>query len=235
MAEGSVLPTWRDALNLAWRTVDAGRRNFDEAAASGAQRALAKRWDLSAIAVSDLQAYALQSFMAKSDLLDGTWKILAKRIGWLQPMDGDAAQASIAKDTQGSPVLSSVVPIVIGVLGVVAGAALAIWIVSRASLLIDHELARFAQERELLRLHAEAQAVIEAHNARELQEGRSIPYSPDETAILDRLARAQEAISQGLAIPEETGIGAGGGVGIGFGLGVLVAVGLLFVLATKGK
>lgn len=211
--------------------------DFEVDAATGRARAQARAWSpdagnetrgfvallLDSVLVS--RQSADDGAVIPAELLDRTWAILAKRSGYEPKKPAPAA----ANPTQANAL--AVIAIVVGALafyGVVA------YLIYRASLVVTTELALRASSSELLRAHADAMNMLDAHRSREAIAGGPLPYDLAEVAIMQRLQAAQDAASQVQGAAIASAAAAPVGVGSGVLIGVLIAGGL-WVYFVGGK
>ena len=147
-------------------------------------------------------------------LLDRTWTILAKNDGYDPKKPSPASSAN--------PTQANALAIVAIVVGAVAYTAIVVYLIYRASQILVSWLAISASSREMVRAHADAMTMIEAHRKREALAGAPLPFDVAELAILQRLQDAQDAAAktQGAAIDAASASPVEAG-----GIGVLVALG----------
>jgi hypothetical protein len=208
-------------LHKVWQLVDPLSRSFDAALVSARQRAAGKAWSLPEssrpIAYADMRALAVATAITIRELtpekrpddlysdrwgtaLGRTWSILAKDGGYKNQTISDLKSAA-SKDKAALPIIE-IVAIVIGVLAVAAVIAFVIWQVGD---IVDRALARRPANEELVRLHSEAQKIVEDHLEAERKAGHPIPWSQAELDALDRLERQQAAIIHGMTpTPKES-------------------------------
>jgi hypothetical protein len=101
----------------------------------------------------------------------------------------------------GFPALAVAGMLAVGVVVSVAQTAALAYVVTRGLELVHQELARRADLKQLVQLHATALAVVREHTAREDQLGRQIPLDPSEKAVLDGLNQAQRELARKQAQP----------------------------------
>lgn len=124
-----------------------------------------------------------------------TWEALARAQGWT---DASAAQlsASTGRLDPNKQVQSDVVVIVAVVVGIAALAALLAFVVWNVNTIIDRELARRDQARELMRAHADCQLMLQKHADAEKAAGHAIPFTVPELQVMVRLAKLQDEAMQ---------------------------------------
>jgi hypothetical protein len=207
--------------------------DFDIAAPTARARAKAELWGPDAGHESrDFVALVLDTVLVGKDaaeqgqkpasaLLDRTLEILARKSGY------DSRRPT---PPPANPTETNALAIVAIVVGAATTAAVVAYLIYRASQVVTAELAIHAASRELMRAHADALNVLEAHRKREAIAGTAIPFDVGELAILQRLQDAQDtaarveggAISAAAAPPV--------GISEGLVLGLAVAGGLVYFL-----
>lgn len=210
------------ALSKAWSVVDSRGRNLSQAIADALARAAAKAWTEaqskaaglpSALSdgEADLRALFASTVITRTLLLDAsrkpssddqmisdvmtyTWVVLAKSTGYKgETKDDIKKQAPVA-----TAELIEVVAVIVGALIV---AAIGAFVIYKASELIQVALADKVENDEMVRLHAEAQTILDNHFAMEKAAGHPLPYTADEMKILNDLHVAQQTVAKLVAPP----------------------------------
>lgn len=170
-----------------------GGADFEVAAATARERATTRTWTGDGEhPTRDFIALMLDSELISKEveddnpsaakILDRTWVTLAKKDGYdpsKPPAKGSASQANAV----------AIVAIVVGAVAVVGVLA---YLIYRASQVVTAEIAIHASSQEMLRAHADAMTVIEAHHAAEQKAGHVIAYDAGELAVLAGLQKAQD-------------------------------------------
>ncbi len=232
------------AFDLAWRAWDG--RSFDEAVAQARTRAIAKAWtsetyqgsegsrahDLLALYLADgkdlpAAAASAQTYDTAAramherwlTALQSTWVRLQNDSGFTQS-DIDAADA----DARAKKGTGAELPIIIIIVAILAVAALGAFLFYRGTDFVMATLAKYEQDREIVRLHEEAKAIYLEHAAREQAAGKSLPWNEYEMSILKQLEAGTKEVIRG----GNLGVGgeqAGSGTAaVGGGLLVLLAI-----------
>ena len=210
-------------LSKAWSLVDPRGRNLSAAIADGLARAAAKAWsqassksaglpsnlsdgeaDLRALFLSTVitRAYLLDALRKPSsqdqtvaDIITNTWVVLAKDAGY----KGESKDQIKAQAPKATAELIEVVAVIVGALII---AAIGAFVIYKASELIQIALADKVENDEMMRLHAEAQTILDNHFALEKAAGHPLPYTADEMKLLEQLHIAQEHIATIVAPPK---------------------------------
>lgn len=136
----------------------------------------------------------------------------------------DATQGKTkATTTQGiSFADAGAVPVVVLVVAIVAMAALGAFLFYRGTDFVLQTVAKYAADRELVRLHEEAKSIYIEHAAREQAAGHALPWNEYEMSILRQLETGSKTqIESGRG---SSGEGAGTGTAAAFGLGAIIAL-----------
>lgn len=166
-----------------------------------------------------------------------SWEALGRAEGW-----NDSSAAQLSANTgraPGSNVQSNAVAIVAIVVGIIALAGLIAFVVYNVNTMIDRQLTRRSQAQEMMRAHAECQAMLEAHAAAERKAGHALPFTTVELQIMARLARAQDQVMQSysgsLKASDPTNIQPPGPWDAAQTIGVLaVVLGFIYYLTKEG-
>jgi len=207
--------------------------DFAVAAATARARATSRDWHTDpGLVAGDFRALVLDSNLVASSaedagakapaaLLDRTWAVLAKKDGY--DPNAPAPKPSGAQANIGIEIAALIAVVV----GTVAGAAIAAYLIYRASQIATAWLAIDAASQEMVRCHADAMTMLEAHRKREALTGAPIPFDAGELAILQRLQDSQDAALsvQGATVRAAASppVGASEGLLIGLGLAAVAA------------
>jgi len=228
----SQIPLAFAALDKAWKLQDPSSRTFYHALSDARAMAASGKWEKTPIAYANVRALAASTSLSLRGLLPDarpddpqsdrwgaalhrSWKIIAERAGY----KGEDAQ-TVAKGAQ-STAAFPIIEVVAIVLGAIVVVTVLYFVISHSAEVVDNQLARGAEEEELVRLHSEADKVVSDHLAREKLAGKPIPWSQAELDVLDRLERLEAQIIHGLEPKPSTG-----GIGT-FGAGAFVGALLL--------
>jgi hypothetical protein len=159
-------------------------------------------------------------------LLDRTWEILAHKDGY-DPKKPVVAPAGLTANAAAG------VGLVVAVLAAtLLYAAVMVYLIYRVSQVVTAWLAVDASSREMVRCHADAMTMLEAHRKRESVAGHPIPFDVAEMAILQRLQDAQDAAlsvqGQTIAAASAPPVGVSEGLLLGIGVAAVAAYFLLF-------
>lgn len=173
-------------------------RSWDDAIASADARAHAGAWtsgDLAAkndfitlivsSAINAKQAYA-RGDTENGDALMRTWAIVARRAGVKQPTPAETQHMMTTAGIE----LGAVEALIIGLIVAAALAGILVALCYFASDVIDNVLSKIECDRELIRLQAELDKVIQRH-----QDGS--PLSDDEKALRDKVLAQQQFVAGG--------------------------------------
>jgi len=224
-----------------------GDGDFVVSAATGRERASAgvwvepgekpSPWFGGAPVPRDFVALMLDSSLVSKDaadagspvagaLLDRTWEILAHKDGY-DPKKPVVAPAGLTANAAAG------VGLVVAVLAAtLLYAAVMVYLIYRVSQVVTAWLAVDASSREMVRCHADAMTMLEAHRKRESVAGHPIPFDVAEMAILQRLQDAQDAAlsvqGQTIAAASASPVGVSEGLLLGIGVAAVAAYFLLF-------
>lgn len=125
-----------------------------------------------------------------------TWEVFARANGW---RDSSASQltATTGHSDPNQSVQSNVIAIVAIVVGIAALAGLIAFVIWNVNAIVDHQLARQKQAKELIRQHADVQEMLKRHAAAERAAGHAIPFNDEERAMLRQLTRMQNEAMHG--------------------------------------
>jgi hypothetical protein len=210
----SISQVARTFFQKGWQLIDPLSRSFDDALSSARKRAASRAWavpELSRpIAYADMRALSVATAITLSELtpdkrpsdlysdrwgsaLARTYDMLAKSAGYKNQTISDVKSAA-SKDKAAIPVIE-IVAIVIGALAVAAVIGFVIYEIAQV---VDRALARQPANEELVRLHSEAEKIVEDHLEAERKAGHPIPWSQAELDALERLERQQAIIIHGI-------------------------------------
>jgi len=216
--------------------------DFQVAAATGRARAKDGAWEPGPreTVPHDFVALMLDSSLVSKDaseqgaavaaaLLDRTWEVLAKKDGYDPKKPVVTPAGTTANAAAG-------IALVVAVLAAtLLYAAVMVYLIYRASQVVTAWLSVDASTREMMRCHADAMTMLEAHRKREAIAGVAIPYDVAELAILQRLEDSQDAALsvQGAAIKAAAPPPVGASEGLLLGLGLAAVAGWYFLLRKK--
>jgi hypothetical protein len=211
------------ALSKGWTVLDPKGRSLAQAIADAIARAAAKAWTQSSSiraglpsnlsdGEADLRALFLSTVIARTNLLDAarkpspddqvwadvltqSWVILAKDAGYKGESKDD-----IEKQTPKA--MAELIEVVAVIVGALLIAAIGAFVIYKASELIQIALADKVENDEMMRLHAEAQTILDNHFAMERAAGHPLPYTADEMKLLEQLHIAQQHIAEIVAPPK---------------------------------
>lgn len=245
------------ALSKAWTTIDTRKRTLSQAISDALARAAAKAWtqssskaaglpDALSDGVADIRALFVSTAITRTYLLDAarspspqdqtiadvmtyTWVLLAKRAGWKGESVDDVKKRN---PLAGELVLIEVIAVVIAAALV---AAVGAFVIYKAAEVIQTALADKVENDEMVRLHAEAQTILDNHFALEKAAGHPIPYTADEMKILADLHAAQEHIASLVAPPAPAPPLGSAGINVGIVVLALGAVGAGYLVLRPGR
>jgi len=187
-------------------------RSWDQAFASANARATAKKWiandnpskqDFITLMVSS----AINAKLANdknisaggsdnpTDTLARTLQIIAKRRGIKTPTPADATQ--MKNNSTGNIEVLIPVMIVAVIAQMLAVTAIAIALIYFASLVIDDILSKIECDRELIRLHADYNKIVDYHI-----QNPNAPWSKEDLKARDDLLEAQKFVAGGCTTPK---------------------------------
>lgn len=184
-------------------------RSWDQAMASAYARASSMNWiakdagskaDLIALLISSAinsKILADRGDLETANDLTRTWVVIARKMGVKAPTPAEIAGVK-SRATGNIEVL---IPVLIA--AVIAEALVAITIVIAlvwlASTVIDDVLSKIICDRELVRLHADYNKIIEHRNA---NPNPNLPKTSDEPAARDKLIEEQKFVAAGCVRPK---------------------------------
>lgn len=152
--------------------------------------------------------YANQDRLNAARALSNTWGLLAVSAAG-QPAPGSLLTnyktVDDSRPLQAStgilPVLVVAGVVVVAAIGIAAQTATIIYASQIAGEVIDRELARKEETRRMMAAHAEALKVLAEHSDREKAQGKTIPFSEGELAVLKTLGLVQVEIAKKIEKP----------------------------------
>jgi hypothetical protein len=204
------------ALDKVWPLVDPAKRSFRQASTDAGARAYSKAWTSDARGYADARAFAISTSLyasilkgrSQADPYSDRWasafartlRIIAERSGYK-----DESPETLQKNAKGTGSIEIIIAILIGLL-ILALAAVTIWWVTKAAEVVDRDLSRRSDSRDLVSTQEQAKQIVDAHFEREKQLGHEIPWSEGELKALEMLERVQKGILEEKKEREEKGI-----------------------------
>lgn len=124
-----------------------------------------------------------------------TWEKLSAD-GGITPSEIAAANAAAKADAKTIEASGPEIPLAVLIIGVIAAAGLAAYIVYQGATFVARTLAVYEADREIMRLHEEAKRIENDHAAREKAAGHALAWDPYELSILKQLEGASERQTQ---------------------------------------
>jgi hypothetical protein len=187
-------------------------RSWDQAMTSANARAMSKKWIASDLPSKDdfitlLVSTAVNGKMAKdknigasptdnpTDTLSRTLYILAQRRGIKTPTPGDVEQ--MKNSSTGNIEVLIPVLIVAVIAQAIAIMVVAVALIYFSSLVIDDVLSKIECDRELMRLHADYNRIVDRHI-----QNPNAPWTSDEIKARDALLESQKFVAAGCTKPK---------------------------------
>ncbi len=149
------------------------------------------------------ELYATKDHWRAASAIAQTWELFADpgyhRIYTAVTADGEPAQLARdpvfpgpGEEAAFPPLLAAAVIVA----AVTVHAAAICYVAQIAGEVIDRKLTRDADTARMVATQAQAVALVDNHSERERKEGRVIPWSPEETRVLDTLLKTQAKIAE---------------------------------------
>lgn len=187
-------------------------RGWDQAMTSANARASSKKWIASDLTskndfITLLVSTAVNGKLAQdknigasatdnpTDTLGRTLYIIAKRRGLSTPTSADVAQ--MKNNSTGNIEVLIPVLIVAVIAQAVAIMVIAVALIYFASSVIDDILSKIECDRELMRLHADYNKIVDRH-----LQNPNLPWTKEETDARDKLLAEQQFVAAGCTTPK---------------------------------
>jgi hypothetical protein len=198
-----------DWLGTVWSTFDPKGRDFNTALKDAYARAETKSWvrgdttsyaDLTAIIVQSAFMFRMASGMPApgpeaAQAITKSWEIIAQPLGY-QPGVTTAADIQAAAKRNNQPVTANLVLIVIGVVGILAQAAVICFVIYYAAKIVDSLLTRLVAFAEEVWRNVQIQKIIQRHT-----DNPNLPWDPEELKFLHQMEQQQQESHEAVIKP----------------------------------